>query len=68
MRFDEIAEWFLAGNTRRLSLTVRTPSFTSIGYGVIEDDSGIRYSREITVVLERFGRTFYVLTAFPRIM
>lgn len=67
IEFDLVTQWFLAGQTKRFPLTVATPSFTSIGYGILENDGRIRYSREITVVLERAGPTFYVLTAYPRI-
>lgn len=67
LEFDTVANWFLTGESRRLPLTVMTPSFTSIGYGLTEDDRRLRYSKEITVVLERSGPTFYILTAFPRL-
>lgn len=66
--FDAVTSWFLTGTIRRFPLDVVTPAQTSIGYGVIADGPALLYSSEVHVVLQREGRTFFVLTAYPKLL
>lgn len=66
--FDQITTWFFTSMNRRFPLHVTTPCRTSIGYGVMADDARLRFLADVTVVLERVGATFYVVTAYPRVL
>lgn len=66
--FETVRDWFFMSRDRRFELTVATPSRTSIGYGLVANERHLRYSRDVTVVLERIGPTFYILTAYPRVL
>lgn len=66
-QFDAVTNWMFGGQDRRWTIRVPTPSRTSIGYGVVAGEAGLRYSREVTVILERAGLTFYILTGYPQL-
>lgn len=65
--FQAVANWFFGGQSPRFDLSVPTPSRTSIGYGVLAAQAGLRFTRQVTVVLERVGATVRVVTAYPQL-
>ena len=65
--FEDVIRWLTEGQNRRLRIQTRTPSRASIAYGVVPTDTDLRYSNEVSLILERIGQTFYVVTAFPHL-
>ncbi len=66
--FGAVCDWMLTSNLKRYTINVTTPSRTSIGYGILAGEPGVRYSVNVSVVLERVDRIFRIVTAFPRLL
>lgn len=66
--FDSLSRWFLLTTHPRLTLDSLTPCTTSIGWGLLATDRHPRYSKHVTIVFERVAETFYIRTAYPKVV
>lgn len=64
--FEGVVRWLLSGTFHRFTLTVLAPRRICVGFGVSSGRQGFDYPRQIRVVLERTGTTFFIVTAYPR--
>ncbi len=62
---EDIVNWLLGGTLRRHTLTVPVPRHTCVGFGVSIATPQFDYPRQVRLVLERSGTSFFIVTAYP---